>query len=71
MIRLYFKVPGNFYAFHFRGYIYFFFRGYIYIYIWYVNSLEVNQFLNELFELICLHAVERFQVFLFKTNNFI
>ena len=42
-----------------------------YIYDLYVNSLLVTQFLNESLEPICLHTVEKFQVFLSNSNNYI
>ena len=43
---------------------------YIYIYIYiYIYSSLITLFLNDLFELICLHTVKWFQVLLFNNTN--
>ena len=42
---------------------------FVYVYDLLVNSLLVPLFLNELLEIICLHAVKCFQVLLSNINN--
>ena len=41
-------------------------RNNIYIYIY---SLQITLFLDDILELICLHTIKWFQVFLSNTNN--